>query len=360
MQTEKKWSRGVLILTVAALLLLGGFTALVDPAFHYHKPLEILDYYIFSQRYQNDGIVKNFDYDAIITGTSMTENFRTSELDPLFGVNSVKVPFSGTSMRELADNLRRAFKANDGIKMVVLGLDGSNFGDDKDVLRSDVPLPLYLYDENPFNDVSYLLNKDILLKYTMRMIQHTYYRVGTTSFDDYSFWWYDFEHGPRVILEGYKGSDKQPEQKPMDEAYAQRLRENIQQNVVQVAQENPDTVFYCYFSPYCTVAWDVLYHSGALQERIDAYRLVTEELLACENIRLHSFATRYEWTEDLEQYKDIYHHSAEINSGILQKMQLGEDLLTWENYEEHWQTVLEHYLNFDYDTYYRQYGWPYD
>ena len=359
MQTEKKWGRGVLILALAALLLLGGFTALVDPAFHYHKPLEMLDYYIFSQRYQNDGIVKNFDYDAIITGTSMTENFRASELDALFGVSSVKVPFSGTSMREVADNLRRAFKANDGIKMVVLGLDGSNFGDDKDVLRSDVPLPLYLYDENILNDVSYLLNKDILLKYTMRMLQHTYYRVGTTSFDDYSFWWDNFEHGSRVVLDGYSRTDTQTEQTAMSDSYAQRLRENIQQNVVQLAQENPDTVFYCYFSPYCTMAWDMLYLSGGLEERIDAYRLVTEELLECENIRLYSFSTRYEWTEDLESYKDIYHHSPEINSGILQQMLHDEDLLTKENYEEHWQTVLERYLNFDYESYYRQYGWPF-
>jgi hypothetical protein len=36
-----------------------------------------------------------------------------------------------------------------------------------------------------------------------------------------------------------------------------------------------------------------------------------------------------------------------------------EDLLTKENYEEHWQTVLERYRNFDYESYYRQYGWPF-
>lgn len=359
MQTEKKWGRGVLILTVAALVLLGGFTALVDPAFHYHKPLEVLDYYLFSQRYQNDGIVKNFDYDAIITGTSMTENFFASELDELFGVNSIKVPFSGTSMREVGDNLRRAFEANDGIKMVVMGLDGSNFADDKDVLRSDEPLPLYLYDDNPFNDVSYLLNKDILLKYTMRMLQQTYYRVGTTSFDEYSYWWELHPHGSREVLGDHYRPDTIRPETPMDTAYAQRLRDNIQQNVTALARENPDTVFYCYFSPYCTVAWDMLYYSGTLEQRVDAYRLVTEELLACDNIRVYSFCTRYEWTEDLEQYKDIYHHSPEIGSRILKQLTREEELLTADNYEDHWQTVLDHYRNFDYETYYQGYGWPF-
>jgi hypothetical protein len=57
------------------------------------------------ERYLNDGIVKHFDYDSIITGTSMTQNFRASEFDELFKAHCVKVPLSGASYREINELL---------------------------------------------------------------------------------------------------------------------------------------------------------------------------------------------------------------------------------------------------------------
>ena len=84
MQSEKKWGIGLLITTVVLLIALGGLTAVVDPYFHYHGPLEGLSYPDGNERYQNDGIIRNFAYDAVITGNSMTENFRVSELNDLF------------------------------------------------------------------------------------------------------------------------------------------------------------------------------------------------------------------------------------------------------------------------------------
>ena len=91
----KKWVVCFVSLFAAALVLLGSVTVVIDPFFHYHAPLPFLQYDIFYQRYQNDGIIKHFDYDAVITGNSLCENFKSSELDALFGTHSVKVPFSG-------------------------------------------------------------------------------------------------------------------------------------------------------------------------------------------------------------------------------------------------------------------------
>lgn len=97
MITYKKWLYGILISSFIAFLFIGIFNIIIDPYFHYHKPVKSLQYELklSNQRYQNDGIVKNFEYDAIITGSSMTENFRTSELNDLFCVNSIKVPYGG-------------------------------------------------------------------------------------------------------------------------------------------------------------------------------------------------------------------------------------------------------------------------
>ena len=88
---EKKTWKKFLIqeLTITGLLLIAvaGLVAYVDPFFHYHAPIDGFSYIMDNERYQNDGITRNFEYDALITGTSVSENFRASLVDELFGVN---------------------------------------------------------------------------------------------------------------------------------------------------------------------------------------------------------------------------------------------------------------------------------
>lgn len=134
---------------------IGGLTVVVDSYFHYHKPLESLAYYFRNERCQNDGIVKHFDYDALITGTSMTENFKSSEMDELLDVRSVKVLFSRATYQETRENLERAFAANPDLRTVLCGLDYKHFYGDFNAMWYN-SYPLYLYDDNLFNDVNYI------------------------------------------------------------------------------------------------------------------------------------------------------------------------------------------------------------
>ena len=94
----KRWLAVFLILSFAAFLCAAALTAWVDPFFHYHAPhTDRFFYPIDNQRSQNDGILRHFDYDAVITGSSMIVNFKTSELDELFGTHAVKVPATGAT-----------------------------------------------------------------------------------------------------------------------------------------------------------------------------------------------------------------------------------------------------------------------
>ena len=165
------------ILAASAVLLgTAAFTVYrVDPYFHFHKPLTDRYYYeLDNQRSQNDGILRSFDYDALITGTSMTENFKTSEAERLFGGKFVKVPYSGATYREINECVEKALKENPGLKTVIRGLDMVRFLDAKDLMRTDLgSYPFYLYDDDPFNDVEYLFNRDILFGTVREMIQNT-------------------------------------------------------------------------------------------------------------------------------------------------------------------------------------------
>ena len=103
MESSKKykiWIACTLACTLLAMAVPAAAIVYTDPFFHYHAPLGRFAYPINNQRYQNDGITRHFSYDSIITGTSMTENFKKSEADEIFGADFIKVPFSGGSYKE--------------------------------------------------------------------------------------------------------------------------------------------------------------------------------------------------------------------------------------------------------------------
>ena len=74
----KKWFRNTLLSAIGVLLFITVAMVYVDPYFHFHKPLENLSYRLYSERYMNSGIAKNFEYDALITGKTNCDGFSNS------------------------------------------------------------------------------------------------------------------------------------------------------------------------------------------------------------------------------------------------------------------------------------------
>ena len=149
------WIIGFSVFVTAVIVCTAVLTAYVDPFFHYHSPrTDEFFYTLDNQRSQNDGIVKHFDYQGIITGTSMVENFKTTEADRLFGCSFIKVPLEGATFRETSELLRTALTANPDTRIVIRGLDINRLGNDKDLMRTDLgDYPTYLYDSDPFKQI---------------------------------------------------------------------------------------------------------------------------------------------------------------------------------------------------------------
>ena len=70
MNKQKKWFLGTLAGTVTVLILILLAMVIVDPYFHYHAPLKGISYRLYSERYMNNGIAKNFEYDSTIFSSS--------------------------------------------------------------------------------------------------------------------------------------------------------------------------------------------------------------------------------------------------------------------------------------------------
>ncbi|MBR5521026.1 MAG: hypothetical protein IKU54_03425 [Oscillospiraceae bacterium] len=351
-------SKKFIAITFAFTILLLSMVAIpiikIDPFFHYHKPVEGLEYYINfdSQRYVNDGIIRNFDYDAMIIGTSMTENFCSTDVDGLFNVNSIKVPYSGASFCEIGQKVELAAEKNENLKLVVRGLDFVGVNEEKDYMAYDESsYPTYLYNDNIFDDVKYVLDKEVLFSTILyQVIEFTEDGGKTPSFDDYCSWYNRVTFSKEATLKSYTRPEISDEIKVFDEEYKQQVYENVMQNLVNVAKNNPDIEFYYYYTPYSIIYFDREMRNGHFLQGIAAAEYATELMLECPNIKLFSFFDNYELICNLDFYKDIIHHSEAINIRILKWMRNDTGLLTKDNYKQHFEDMRQFYMSYDYEN----------
>lgn len=344
------WNRIVILGSLCVLIFCAAITIYVDPLFHYHGITDGLAYILEDERYQNDGIVRNFDYDALITGSSMCENFSTSQFDTLWETNSVKVAFAGGSYKEIDENLKRALKSHNQVKYVVRSIDYSSLMDDKnDMLVLTGGRPEYLYDDNPFNDVSYLFNKEILINKVYNTIAYTRAGEITTSFDSYAFWGDEAEYGGKKIYEGMLRRGYQCEEQKLTDEEKKIMLENINQNILGTVSEYPDTTFYLFFTPYSISYWDIVHSDGLVNKKIDAECAAIEEILKYPNVKLYSFSNNYELVCELDNYKDQAHFGPWVNAKILNWMRYDMYRLTTDNYMAYIEDIRNFYMNYDYE-----------
>ena len=345
----KKWNIVVITGTVLILGCLIAATIIIDPFLHYHAPLSGLEYPLKDERYQNDGMARHYDYDALITGTSMTQNFKCSEFDELWGANSLKTSYSGASYHELNECIRRALRYNSEVKYVLCSLDGNKLIYPADADEYD-DYPEYLYDNNPFNDAEYLLNKEVVPK-TLAVINYTRAGEQTVTRDAYGSWGQFKTYGRDAVLSTFSLQQVREETVELTEADITTIQENVTQNFLATALANPETEFYLFFPPYSICYWEALQRTGQLEAQIQAQEIAVELLLTAENINVYDFNDRIDITTNLDNYCDTLHYGEWINSEILSLMAEGKNKLTLDNYKEYYQSVCDIYMLYDYTAY---------
>lgn len=325
-------------ITAMMLACAGVVTYYVDPYFHFHgAKVDKYYYQLDNERAQNDGICRHFDYDALISGTSMTENFKTSEMDKLFGVKSIKVSFSGAHYQEFMDNIARAISYNPKLKLVLCSIDLDTIlntyeAGSKDALAQK--RPKYLYDKNPFNDIEYVLNREILFKRVYNMFEGAKEgKTGITSFDAYSNWQSQFyTFGKNSVYSNEIRATSDNKEHLTDEDI-DSIRDNFERSIFSVTDANSEIKFIFYYPPYSIAWWDDCNAEGKEEKYFEAERLLTEMMLERKNIDLYSFYEE-DIVTDLNNYKDKKHYGEWINSLILKRISEGKNQITKDNYIE--------------------------
>ena len=359
--TGKKWFSIFIACFLAVLVLTGSVVAFVDPFFHYRGPRDFLYYRLYDQRSQNDGITRNFDYDAMITGTSMAENFKTSQFDELFGTDSVKIVYSGATYKEINDNIKRSFDSGHALKYVFRPIDYSLLIRDKDEMRLDMgEYPEWLTNRIIFDDVKYLLNRDVIINYVLPTILGYFKGTepGVTSFDEYSYTGDDNVFSRENVLNGVESFDDPIKVNQTTNDDVLMVVGNVEQNIVSLAKEHPETTFVYFFPPYSMAYWGVVRNQGDLEKNLELVRLSASIMAECDNIHVYCFAWQLDVTQNLDNYRDIAHYSPEINELIESEIAAlengGEDDLglrvTSDNIDSYFDVLLDFLENYDYNS----------
>lgn len=336
---------------ILSLLFLGGMVIFIaDPFYHYHKPWLGMPIVLYNEVYQTAGVAENFEYDSAIVGSSMTENFRASWFDEDFGWNTVKLSYEGAGTDDLKAIMTEVFENDRQVKNVVLAVDDYQMVSDSSLTAID--RPEYLYNDNIFDDVNYLFNKDAFKASLERIADGiTGKKEDVDSAYNFSS---KYEFSKEQVLkdaapfrENIKANP--PEEKAAEDTYLQQCKDNLE-NLLPFIEENPDTNFMIVFSPYSIMNWEKKVLAGTLEAQlyVDAYTI--EQFLNYENVRVFYFQDEYDMITDLDQYMDTCHYTEEYNHYIEQCLKSGKNEVTKENYGERLKNMYEIAVSYDYDA----------
>ena len=328
-RNSKNFIKRLTITVLALLVLVGAIVFAFDPFYHYHKPWFGLKAVLNDKEYQCVGSLRNFDYDSLIVGSSVMENNDNSWFDEAFGVSSIKAIRSYGATADLCYLMDVAYEDHD-IRYVFYNIDPSSLYGDAVTTYESTGCPMYLYDRNPFNDIQYLYNKDVLF-------EKIPYEVANSFMGDYdenlSYNWAKWKSfGSEMALGLYFRPTGVKDMLPED-AYLDKLKANIELVTAQV-EAHPETKFIFFYPPYSMLWWDMSYREGERDAIIRCEKEMTKALLSYDNVRVFGFQGEEEVTTNLDNYMDTIHFSPEINKLMLDKIVAGEDELTLDNYEE--------------------------
>lgn len=311
------------------MCIIAAFVILIDPFFHYHKPWFGLKAVLTDKEYQCIGTLHTFDYDSLIVGSSVAENYYNGWFNEGFDCNAIKAIRSYGATADLCYLLDAAYE-NHELKYVFYSMDTASLAADPTPTYELTGCPMYLYNKNIFDDVEYLFNKGVLFEKIPYMAANTF--IGDYDENDSYNWaqWKEFNQDMALGL--YIRTARIA---PMKEKnyYQDMLDANIELIAAQI-EAHPDTQYKIFFPAYSMLWWDNLYRSGDLEAYLYNMEQTMGSLLQYENVEMFYFQDEEEIITNLDNYMDTLHFSPEINEYMANQIIEGNDPVTLANYKE--------------------------
>jgi hypothetical protein len=313
----RTWFAAVVAATLALLCACAAFVWWVDPFQQYRLASRYPPrFYTLHHRYINPGLAKHQSYDTVVSGSSIMESTPNSVVARHCGGSAVNLSMPAMSASERGLMLGTAFESRP-VQRAILVLDFNEFAGEPEQ-RQEVagPLPDYLYDRNPFNDLPYLLSWNLLLRSwdIVRGVRSESYRSDP---DAPWFWGQLKRFGRDEVLRGldlqHLNARFQQPQRTLP-----GMRASFERNVLPLLRAHPQTEFDLVWPPYSILVWLDFAQRDQLDVSLAFKRYVFEATRDLPNVSVVDLQDERAITHDLDRYTDLYHFDPEINERLIE------------------------------------------
>lgn len=289
--------RHYLIITLSCITVLlfgiAGFIYAVDPSQMYHRH----DTYLGNQRYEIAGVARHHDYNAAIIGSSMSMNHFPEQVDSLWGWKTKNFSLMGATHDEY-DVLLPYLIRQGKVKNIIFGIDFFSFNSELGAI------PKYMYDDNPWNDISYLLSYNGL-KNAIKYINH--------QAPERNLYHFNSPIGRKYVFEGFA---KQKDANPKIYDFATMARNFDSHVLPHIARSAKEVRWIIYFPPYSIGEFSLLLHWGQLEDALKFKKHIAMQLSRLPNVELYDFQ-REELMTNHDDFMDLRHHSLYTNRRLM-------------------------------------------
>ncbi|MFQ5508396.1 MAG: hypothetical protein ACE5FN_03570 [Leptospirillia bacterium] len=340
--------RAVIAFVVAATiptLLIGAFVYAMDPFQHYRPSTA----YFYNMRYLSPGLAKHLDYDILVVGDSLTQNFRESVIQRTLGAPALNLSMQGSSLFEQATLIRHAATTGK-LRTVLWGIHPwAASGGIERVSTKD--FPRFLYDNNPFNDWEYIYNRNILELSFSKLLHPP--PPAAPELDRFNVWYNDKEMRPgrdRVLKKYHR--PKRVNRRLSPDYAPGGLIASFNHNILSTVQGHPEVEFVIFVPPYSMLdyATELFAEPLRMNAKMRFLAHAFEQLSDEPNVRLFFFSGVTSLTGNLDNYRDVRHYWMHINDWMLESIAGNRFRLTPDNWQAVFSSFLQMVRDADIDT----------
>lgn len=322
-----------ILVTVSFIVAISGINFIIDPFQQYrqatlHKTIFMKGFYL------NSGLIKNHNYNAVVIGSSMTQNFIIDEVNEKLNYeNVIKLPISGGNIAEHYTVLNSAIKSKK-VKNVLFGLDIFS------LKNAQNRLPTYLYDYNILNDYLYLTSIDTLKRSILYPLLH--YTIPNThprlNYNLMFQWQHNHtknDYNSTKVLNSFNNNDINFDKHNNQEELKKERIDNIDKYLLPLIKNNPKINYIFFYPPYSILTYKQMKASETLESFILTKESIFKMMSKYKNVKIYDFQIAKKITHDLNNYKDITHYHQKINTWMLEQIHNNNYQLNIDNVDEY-------------------------
>ncbi len=328
-----------------------GLIYFYDPMQIFHKSFLKEERFFGEMRLGARAIIRHYNFDSYILGTSMLQNTSAKEANRKLGGNWVNISPAASTTKERGIILNYLFRYQNP-KTLIYSLDA--FSDEV----STKPNFQLLYDESLLNDFeAYLNDRFIICTLTFSKKEKC---IGKENLETLLQWIREEKHQKR--LGGFENWIKYnpdifkqeslkslPQSKPvefdLDRIDVSKEQELLETFLLSFIKKYPNTQFHLILPPYSRLHFKI--NPKAFIERKKITYWLFEQTKDLKNVTIYGFDT-LDYADDIENYAgDTIHYNIDMNSLQLDSIQNKKHILTPDNIESYFDIFEQKIQDYD-------------